>query len=72
MAEYCLDCLNKIMNKRAGKKTVVLSRELDLCEACGQMKRVVVKFQWWYIWALDIADWFEYVRWLKERKSGEK
>ena len=40
MAEYCKSCAAKYLGIE-GK--VVLSKELDLCEGCGQLKRVVVR-----------------------------
>ena len=40
MAEYCKSCASKYLGIK-GK--VVLSKEMELCEGCGQLKRVVVK-----------------------------
>ena len=43
MAEFCLDCLNKMINKgEDNKEKFVLSKDLDLCEGCGQWKHVVI------------------------------
>lgn len=44
MAEYCFDCW-KQLHGRVGKVDVVLSKELDLCECCGEWKHVVVSFR---------------------------
>lgn len=44
MAEYCFDCW-KQLHGRVGKGDVVLSKELDLCEGCGEWKHVVVSFR---------------------------
>ena len=41
MAEFCLDCWNKIYGKNYTEKDYVLSRDLDLCEGCGEFKRVI-------------------------------
>lgn len=41
MAEFCLDCLRKIDNKDYWRIQVKLSKDLELCEGCGQMKRIV-------------------------------
>ena len=43
MAEFCLNCLNKMDNTQATERDYILSNELDLCEGCGQWKRVVVR-----------------------------
>lgn len=45
MAEFCLECMRKLDGINYPKDAVVLSDELDLCEGCGQWKRVVVKFR---------------------------
>ena len=50
MAEFCLECYNKYClpggYKPRTKKQVVLGRELDLCEGCGEMKRTVICERW--------------------------
>lgn len=43
MAEFCLDCWNKLNNKSFTQKEYVLSKELELCEECGQWKSVIVR-----------------------------
>ncbi len=43
MAEFCLECWNKMNKTKKTKKEVVLSKEKDLCEGCGTFKPVVVK-----------------------------
>lgn len=44
MAEFCLDCLNKLENTHCTERDYILSDEddLDLCEGCGEWKRVVI------------------------------
>lgn len=42
MAEFCLECLRELDGINYRKGEFVLSRELELCEGCGQWKRVVV------------------------------
>ncbi len=56
MAEFCLDCLRKLDHKDYPRWQVRLSLTKDLCEGCGQWKRVVMGFRgdwlrrfWWYI-----------------------
>ncbi len=42
MAEFCLDCLNRINKSKDGEEEFVLSKDLDLCEGCGEWKHVVI------------------------------
>ena len=42
MAEFCLDCWNKINKTEENEKKYVLSKDLDLCEGCGEWKRVII------------------------------
>ena len=43
MAEFCEECWKKINYIKDDSIRFVLSKELDLCEECGEYKRVVVK-----------------------------
>ena len=47
MAEFCLDCWNKINETKDSKYRYVLSWEKDFCEECGQYKRVIVVERIW-------------------------
>lgn len=42
MAEFCLECWNKMNGTRHSKRKYVLSKDLDLCEGCGEFKHVVI------------------------------
>lgn len=42
MAEFCLDCLRKMDGINYKRSKFIISWERDLCEGCGQWKRVVV------------------------------
>lgn len=42
MAEFCLECLRKFEPNANGNNTV-LSDNLELCEGCGILKRIVVE-----------------------------
>lgn len=57
MAECCVECWNKIMNTNDSPKKFVVSRELDLCEECGQWKPVIIRLKRKYI----IAEWIREV-----------
>ena len=41
MAEYCRECAAKILGLDV--KHAIMSKELDLCEGCGEYKPVVVR-----------------------------
>lgn len=43
MAEFCFECFNKIFDSEEKEKDYVLSKQLELCEGCGELKRVVVR-----------------------------
>lgn len=42
MAEFCLDCLEKLDGREYRKRDFYLSKELELCEGCGEWKHVVL------------------------------
>ena len=54
MAEFCLDCWNKIMGSNDSSRKYMLSEDLDLCEECGEMKPVIVRIKWRYA----TVEWF--------------
>lgn len=42
MAEFCLECLNKLNGTSDSENKYILSKDLDLCECCGKWKKIVV------------------------------
>ena len=42
MAEFCPECWNKINHFNDPPEAYTLSWNLDICEGCGQWKRVVI------------------------------
>lgn len=56
MAEFCLECWNKINGTKDHKWRYVLSYERELCEECGQYKRVIVVEHLCSCIQRDIAD----------------
>lgn len=48
MAEFCLDCLNKICDTNSDERDYIISKELYLCEECGEMKHVVICYRGGY------------------------
>lgn len=56
MAEFCLECWNKINDTNDTKKKFILSSELEMCEECGQFKQVIIWVRKRYIWADTLAE----------------
>lgn len=48
MAEFCVDCWNKIAGTNLPANKYILSKELDLCEECGRYRRVVIMEKKYY------------------------
>ncbi len=42
MAEFCLDCWNRMNGTNYDKRKYVISKDLDLCEGCASLKHVIV------------------------------
>lgn len=45
MAEFCLDCWNRIMGTNDPSKKYIISKEVDLCEGCGEYKPVIIRMK---------------------------
>ena len=45
MAEFCLDCYNKLNGTNHRKSDVTLDDELDLCERCGEWKHCILSLE---------------------------
>lgn len=41
MADFCIDCWNKLNSTDYPPSKFILSKDLDLCEGCGKYKRVI-------------------------------
>ncbi len=56
MAEFCLECWNHLNNLNLTEKDVVLSKNLDLCEGCEDLKHIIVRYR---------SNWFreQYLNW---------
>lgn len=48
MAEYCLNCWNSINNTNDSEQKYIFSDEPDLCEGCGEWKKVIVMDRKYY------------------------
>ncbi len=42
MAEMCFDCLNKLNDYKLKKRNYIISKDVDLCEECSELKQVVI------------------------------
>lgn len=42
MAEFCLDCWNKINETNDSPQKYLFSDEPELCEGCGKQKKVII------------------------------
>lgn len=50
MAEFCLDCWNKLHGTNAPQCCYVLSKSPELCEGCGKQKRVIIAVRSYSLW----------------------
>jgi len=59
MAEFCLECWNRIMGTTDPPKKFILSKELDFCEECCEWKPVIIRVKRRYLiaeWCRETAD----------------
>lgn len=42
MAEFCLECWNKINGKDDPPSRYIISKDLDTCECCGEWKNIII------------------------------
>ena len=67
MADICLDCFNKFENTQEEPKKFIMSRKPDLCEECGQYKRVIIRYKIRYIIADRVVEMIEDFRHQRKR-----
>lgn len=48
MAEFCIDCWNKINGTNDTKRKYALSFYAEICEECGECKRVIIAERFWF------------------------
>lgn len=81
MAEFCVDCWNKLNGTDDKESKYFLTRHLDLCEGCGEYKHVIVIerkyyyrrfFMPFYIVRRCLVFPFVYYRYKKELKRINK
>lgn len=42
MAEFCLDCWNRLNHTSYTERDFILSEELELCEGCAKFKPIIL------------------------------
>ena len=62
MAEFCLDCWNKLNETQDRPSRWVLSWGKELCEECAQYKRVLVAERLWSRTQRLLAEAIENIR----------
>lgn len=67
MSELCLECFNEIMETEEPKRKFIFSLRRDLCEECGQYKRIIIRVKWRYILMEELSETVSYYR--KNRPS---
>jgi len=60
MAEFCLDCWNKINETQDSKWRYLLSIGKELCEECGEFKRVIITERLWSRIQRELAENMRY------------
>lgn len=48
MAEFCVECWNKISGNNHKPRKYILSKELCLCEECGEYRRIILNERKYY------------------------
>lgn len=48
MAEFCLECWNRVNEAADGPEKYVSSKQPEFCEGCRQQKPVIVALRWGY------------------------
>lgn len=62
MAEFCLWCWNRINGTEDNERKYILSKDLDLCEDCGEWKHVIVAERRFYYGVITLP--FRLVYWI--------
>ena len=71
MAEFCLDCLNKLSNEKYSAFHYHISRDLDLCEECGEYKHVVICRKKWSLFFSALSEIPEVIRFRIEERNKD-
>ena len=67
MSEICVDCWNKELEKPDKPSKFIRSWGLELCEECGQYKRVIIRYRLHCIIADRFVEMVEDVRYQRKQ-----
>lgn len=67
MSEICVDCWNKGLDKPDKPSKFIRSWRPELCEECGQYKKVIIRYKMRYILAYRFMGLVENVRYLRKQ-----
>lgn len=70
MAEFCLACFNALHGTELTESDVVLSREADICEGCGQLVQTVEEIP--PLWLGWLRNWRDRFRGSVDRPISER
>ena len=45
LAEFCLECFNKLNKTNYSKYDCVMSKDLEFCEECNELKKAVISIR---------------------------
>lgn len=68
MSEICFDCYNKLNGGNDSKHRYIISRDLDLCEECEELKPVIIRMKRYYLYRELLTEWITDMRALYGRK----
>ena len=72
MAEFCLECWNKMNETDENEKKYITSKELDLCEGCGEWKHVIImERKAYYMRKFKLFFWPFIIIWICEFTISE-
>lgn len=71
MSEICLDCWNKLNETNEPARKYILSWRKDICEDCGQMKRVIIRMRLPYIYLENIQEMIGNIRHTIQKRKQE-
>ena len=66
MAEFCVDCWCKEFGEKE-RKNLIITRRAELCEECGQYKRVIIRYKLCYILADRFTELVENLQYLRKQ-----
>lgn len=61
MAEFCVECWNELNGTKYSESDFILSEDLDLCEGCGELKKVIISEREFTFSAL-IKDFISFIK----------